>query len=132
VRGTSLERWPAARQPDTVDVDGLPVRVKVSPGRTKVEHDDAARVAELRRRPLRDVVADAEARARARRSPAGHDRGDEGGAPSGPRPLGRPGHPHAVPSPDADTARDGDGDAGGGGKGGGDKGDGDGGDASPA
>ena len=28
-----------------VEVDGLPVRVKVSAGRVKVEHDDAARVA---------------------------------------------------------------------------------------
>ncbi len=45
VRGTTLERWPPARQPGTVEVDGYPIRVKVSPGRVKVEHDDAARVA---------------------------------------------------------------------------------------
>jgi pyridinium-3,5-bisthiocarboxylic acid mononucleotide nickel chelatase len=69
VRGTTLDRWPAARQGDTVDVDGLPVRVKVSPGRVKVEHDDAARVARLRHRPLRDVLADAESAARRRLDP---------------------------------------------------------------
>jgi pyridinium-3,5-bisthiocarboxylic acid mononucleotide nickel chelatase len=66
VRGTALDRWPAARQGDTVEVDGLPVRVKVSPGRVKVEHDDAARVARLHHRPLRDVLADAESAARRR------------------------------------------------------------------
>jgi hypothetical protein len=49
-----------------VEVDGLPVRVKVSPGRVKVEHDDAARVARLHQRPLRDVLADAESAARRR------------------------------------------------------------------
>jgi uncharacterized protein (TIGR00299 family) protein len=66
VRATTLDRWPAARHGDTVEVDGLPVRVKVSPGRVKVEHDDAARVARLHQRPLRDVLADAESAARRR------------------------------------------------------------------
>ena len=47
-----------------MDVDGLPVRVKVSPGRVKVEHDDAARVARLRGRPLREVLSLAETEAR--------------------------------------------------------------------
>ena len=49
VRGT---RSSAGRRPATVDeveVDGQPVRVKVSAGRVKVEHDDAARVARRRR-----------------------------------------------------------------------------------
>jgi uncharacterized protein (TIGR00299 family) protein len=64
LRGTTLERWPATRRADTVEVDGLPVRVKVSPGRIKVEHDDAARIARHRDRPLRDVLSDAEAAAR--------------------------------------------------------------------
>ena len=64
VRGTTLSRWPAARDVGTVDVDGLPVRVKVSPGRVKVEHDDAARVARLHGRTLRDVLAEAEVKAR--------------------------------------------------------------------
>jgi pyridinium-3,5-bisthiocarboxylic acid mononucleotide nickel chelatase len=64
LRGTTLDRWPSARTIDTVDVDGLPVRVKVSPGRLKVEHDDAARVAQLRGRPLREVLSLAETEAR--------------------------------------------------------------------
>ncbi len=60
VRGTRLERWPAPRTVDVVDVDGLPVRVKVSPGRAKAEHDDVARVASLRKLPLREVARRAE------------------------------------------------------------------------
>jgi pyridinium-3,5-bisthiocarboxylic acid mononucleotide nickel chelatase len=66
VRGTALERWPRSRGVETVDVAGLPVRVKVSPGRAKVEHDDAARVARLRGLPLREVLSLAEAEARHR------------------------------------------------------------------
>jgi len=61
VRGTSLERWPASRSMDEVEVDGLPVRVKVSPGRVKAEHDDAAKVARRTGRPLREVIFRAEA-----------------------------------------------------------------------
>jgi pyridinium-3,5-bisthiocarboxylic acid mononucleotide nickel chelatase len=60
VRGTTLDRWPLARHPGTVEVDGYPVRVKVSPGRVKVEHDDAARIARETRAPLRDVLRRAE------------------------------------------------------------------------
>ena len=60
VRGATLDRWPAARQPDTVEVAGFPVRVKVSPGRIKVEHDDAARVAQRAGLPLREVLSLAE------------------------------------------------------------------------
>jgi hypothetical protein len=66
VRGQRLDRWPEARTMDTVEVDGLPLRVKVSPGRAKVEHDDAVRVARRVGRPLRDVVAEAESRWRTR------------------------------------------------------------------
>jgi uncharacterized protein (TIGR00299 family) protein len=66
VRGTMLERWPRTRDVETVDVAGLPVRVKVSPGRAKAEHDDAARVARLRKVPLREVLSLAEAEARRR------------------------------------------------------------------
>lgn len=72
VRGTRLERWPVERQGDRVAVDGLDIRVKVSPGRVKVEHDDAARVARLIGRPLREVVSLAEEawRRQATESPA--------------------------------------------------------------
>ena len=61
VRGTTLDRWPAARTEGVVEVDGHPVRVKVGAGRTKVEHDDAAFVARATGRPLREVLARAEA-----------------------------------------------------------------------
>lgn len=60
VRGSRLERWPVHRDVDHVEVDGRQIRVKVSPGRVKVEHDDAARVARLVGRPLREVVSLAE------------------------------------------------------------------------
>ncbi len=48
-----------------VDVDGLAVRVKVSPGRVKAEYDDAAAVAARQGRPVRDVLAAAESQAAA-------------------------------------------------------------------
>ena len=64
VRGTRLERWPVERRVDHVEVDGRQIRVKVSPGRVKVEHEDAARVARLVGRPLREVVSLAEAAGR--------------------------------------------------------------------
>jgi uncharacterized protein (TIGR00299 family) protein len=60
VRAQLIERWPRARELGQVDVDGQPIRVKVSPGRAKVEHDDAARAARALRRPLHDVVSRAE------------------------------------------------------------------------
>jgi uncharacterized protein (TIGR00299 family) protein len=60
VRGVPLERWPEARRGEVVEVAGLPVRVKVSPGRVKVEHDDAARVADRAGLPLREVLSMAE------------------------------------------------------------------------
>ena len=60
VRGSRLERWPAPRSSGEVEVGGLPVRVKVSPGRTKAEHDDVARVARITGLPLREVRFEAE------------------------------------------------------------------------
>lgn len=60
VRGQVLQRWPAARTIERVVVDGHEIRVKVSPGRAKAEHDDAARVAQRVGRPLREVTAAAE------------------------------------------------------------------------
>lgn len=69
LRGQRLERWPEARRTETVDVEGRRVRVKVSAGRVKVEHDDAARAAEQTGLPVREVVSLAEEswRRRARR-----------------------------------------------------------------
>jgi pyridinium-3,5-bisthiocarboxylic acid mononucleotide nickel chelatase len=60
VRATAQERWPASRTMDAVGVEGVAVRVKVSPGRVKVEHADAARVAARTGLPLREVVVRAE------------------------------------------------------------------------
>ena len=66
VRTRRVDRWPASRHFESVDVDGHPIRIKVSPGRTKVEHDDAADVARRTGRPLREVVSLAEEAARRR------------------------------------------------------------------
>ncbi len=60
VRGQTIERWPAARSMDQVEVEGHPVGVKVTAGRAKVEHDDAARAARATGLPLREVVSLAE------------------------------------------------------------------------
>ncbi|MDP9387670.1 MAG: nickel pincer cofactor biosynthesis protein LarC [Actinomycetota bacterium] len=65
MRATSLERWPRPREEGEVEVHGQPVRVKVSPGRVKVEHDDAGRAARRTGLPLREVLARAETAARA-------------------------------------------------------------------
>jgi len=67
VRGQTMERWPASRLESDVSVGGYPVRIKVGPGRVKVEHDDAVRVARRTGRPLREVLNDAEAAGRAQR-----------------------------------------------------------------
>ena len=80
VRGAVLDRWPRARAGATVDVAGLPVRVKRSPGRIKVEHDDAARVARLRRLPLREVLSLAEYEARRAGPEAAPDPAPDDGA----------------------------------------------------
>ncbi|MBW3651824.1 MAG: nickel pincer cofactor biosynthesis protein LarC, partial [Actinobacteria bacterium] len=77
VRGTTFERWPAARSNDEVDVAGYPVRVKVSPGRVKAEHADAARVARLTGLPLREVSFRAEETWRRRPRPGPNRDGDE-------------------------------------------------------
>jgi pyridinium-3,5-bisthiocarboxylic acid mononucleotide nickel chelatase len=67
VRGSTLERWPASRSMETVEVEGLAVRVKVSPGRVKAEQRDAARVATRLGLPLREVTFRAESAWRGRR-----------------------------------------------------------------
>jgi uncharacterized protein (TIGR00299 family) protein len=61
VRAHTVERWAQPRELAEVELDGYRLRVKVSPGRIKVEHGDAARVAKETGRPLREVAALAEA-----------------------------------------------------------------------
>jgi len=60
VRARRVDRVAVDRSVAAVDVDGSTVRVKVSPGRVKAEHDDAARVARLTGLPLREVTRRAE------------------------------------------------------------------------
>jgi uncharacterized protein (TIGR00299 family) protein len=60
VRWQHLQRRPGPRSLHEVEVEGHLVRVKVGPGRVKVEHDDAAHVARRTGRPLREVVSLAE------------------------------------------------------------------------
>jgi uncharacterized protein (DUF111 family) len=79
VRGQTLRRWPTARGAGEVEVEGLPVRVKVSTGRLKVEHEDAARTARRTGLPLREVVARAEAAWRRRQADGPSEPGDDAG-----------------------------------------------------
>ncbi|GAC1311909.1 MAG: nickel pincer cofactor biosynthesis protein LarC [Acidimicrobiales bacterium] len=60
VRGRAVERWMADRTFGSVALDGHAIRVKVSPGRVKAEHDDVARVASRTGAPLREVARRAE------------------------------------------------------------------------
>jgi pyridinium-3,5-bisthiocarboxylic acid mononucleotide nickel chelatase len=65
VRGSTLQKWPSPRHVEVIDVDGQPVRVKVTPtGRVKVEFDDAAAAAEALGIPVREVLVRAEAAGR--------------------------------------------------------------------
>ena len=73
VRGQTLERWPQARMHEQVEVAGVPVRVKVSSGRVKVEHDDASRAARQSGLPYREVVSLAEEAWRRRGTESGDD-----------------------------------------------------------
>jgi uncharacterized protein (DUF111 family) len=106
VRATSGERWPSARSVDSVWIDGQLIRVKVSAGRVKAEHDDVARAARRSGQPLRDVAFRAEALWRsAQDGPkvAQADRGD-GDGPDGLRTRGGRGSavrpvPFGGPSP---------------------------------
>lgn len=70
VRGQVMERWPEPRRFGEAEVDGMVVRVKVSRGRVKAEHDDAARVARRTGRPVRDVSRMAEEEWRRKDAPA--------------------------------------------------------------
>ena len=60
VRGRPVARWVADRAIASVTVEGHAVRVKVSPGRVKAEHDDVARVARLTGLGLRVIARRAE------------------------------------------------------------------------
>ncbi|MFN0090332.1 MAG: nickel pincer cofactor biosynthesis protein LarC [Acidimicrobiales bacterium] len=64
VRAQLVERWPAPRRFVEVELEGHAVRVKLSDGRRKAEHDDAAAAARALGWPLREVAAQAEERAR--------------------------------------------------------------------
>jgi uncharacterized protein (DUF111 family) len=59
LRGTLLQRWPQQRDEHTVHVQGHPIGVKVTAGRMKVEHDDAANAARALGLPLREVLRQA-------------------------------------------------------------------------
>jgi uncharacterized protein (TIGR00299 family) protein len=72
LRGQIVERWAEKRMIGEVQIDGRPVRVKISPGRIKVEHDDAARAARHTGIPLRDVISLAEEAARRSRDDGAH------------------------------------------------------------
>ena len=64
IRAHPVERWPQTRTESTVEVDGHTIAVKVAAGRVKVEHDDAVAAATATGRPLREILADAEAAAK--------------------------------------------------------------------
>jgi len=61
VRMTTAERWPAARDIDSVVVDGQLIRIKVSSARAKAEHDDVVAAAMRTGQPLRSLAFRAEA-----------------------------------------------------------------------
>jgi uncharacterized protein (TIGR00299 family) protein len=85
VRSSVIERWATRRQISEVEVGGMPIRVKVGPGRVKVEHADAARVAARTGRPLREVISEAEVRWRGQ--PGGARPGDRRLPPDEPEPA---------------------------------------------
>jgi uncharacterized protein (TIGR00299 family) protein len=61
VRAHVVHRWPAARWFGQVNVAGENIRIKVSGGRAKAEHDDVASAARALGLPLREVAGQAEA-----------------------------------------------------------------------
>ena len=60
LRGSIVERWPQQRHETTVDIGGCEIRVKLSNGRAKVEHDDALQAAVNLGLPLREILGRAE------------------------------------------------------------------------
>ncbi len=90
VRMTAGERWPAARSIESVWIDGQLIRIKVSAGRVKAEHEDVAMASRRTGQPLREVAFRAEALWRSARSgPAGMvtDPGPGGGVGPHPGPV---------------------------------------------
>ena len=83
VRATSVERWTAPRSFDAVEVDGALIRIKVSPGRVKAEHDDVARAARRSGQPLREVAFRAESAWREQQAGTGVGAGDGPGPAAG-------------------------------------------------
>ena len=79
VRSTTVDRYASTRTFERVEIDGQPLRVKVSPGRAKVEHDDASAAAKLLGMPVREVVSRAEAAWRERVDHA-HDQPEDSSA----------------------------------------------------
>jgi pyridinium-3,5-bisthiocarboxylic acid mononucleotide nickel chelatase len=61
IRMRPTDRWAADRRMDEVDVEGMPLRVKVGAGRAKGEFDDAAKIARLSGLPVREILARGEA-----------------------------------------------------------------------
>lgn len=64
-RTSQVGRWATARLVDEVEVEGLAIRVKVSPGRVKAEQADVARAARRLGLPAIEIAARAEATWRA-------------------------------------------------------------------
>ncbi len=98
VRATTGERWPAARSTDSIWVDGQLIRVKVSAGRIKAEHDDVAQAARRTGQPLRELAYRAEAAWRSshkgpRLTTTGGDKSDD----ATDQPLRGPGGRFATP-----------------------------------
>lgn len=100
VRATTQQRWPATRAVEDVEVEGARVRVKVSPGRVKVEQADAARVAARSGLPLREVSWRAESAWRRRVEGTAASPTDE----SSDAVSGHPVHSDGVPPDDATPA----------------------------
>jgi uncharacterized protein (TIGR00299 family) protein len=111
VRAATAERWPVPRDTEHVWVGGLPVRVKVSPGRVKAEHDDAARVGRRLGMPLREVSALAEASWRQTRERSGSTaapnahRGPPADEPPSPADDGPPAPVVGIPSAESQRRR---------------------------
>jgi uncharacterized protein (DUF111 family) len=69
VRTHRIERWRTERHMETVQVGGLNIAIKVTNHRAKAEFEDASRVAHATGRPVREVIAEAEAQWRLLQDP---------------------------------------------------------------